>query len=82
MFRFEPFTGPKEETHPIDPLPAGEYYFHCEVHPTMEGTVVVAPAKEGGGGGGTVVCAGTPEAVAAHPGSHTGRYLGAMLGVR
>lgn len=52
VFRFEPFTGPKVETHPIDPLPAGEYYFHCEVHPTMEGTVVVAPPKEGGAGDG------------------------------
>ena len=30
---------------------------------------------EGGDGGGTVVVAGTPEDVAAHPGSHTGRYL-------
>ncbi|QDF98777.1 excinuclease ABC subunit A [Azoarcus sp. DD4] len=43
---------------------------------------IVDLGPEGGGGGGTVVCAGTPEAIAAHPGSHTGRYLGAMLGVR
>ncbi|CAM5360032.1 excinuclease ABC subunit UvrA [Thauera mechernichensis] len=34
---------------------------------------------EGGGGGGTVVCAGPPEAVAAHPSSHTGRYLARLL---
>ena len=34
---------------------------------------------EGGAGGGQVVVAGTPEAVAAHEGSHTGRFLKAML---
>jgi excinuclease ABC subunit A len=30
---------------------------------------------EGGAGGGNVVAVGTPEDVAAHPASHTGRYL-------
>ncbi|MDE2401920.1 MAG: excinuclease ABC subunit UvrA [Burkholderiales bacterium] len=34
---------------------------------------------EGGSGGGMLVMAGTPEAVAAHPGSHTGRYLKTLL---
>jgi excinuclease ABC subunit A len=34
---------------------------------------------EGGAGGGRVVVAGTPEEVAAHEGSHTGRFLKAML---
>ena len=34
---------------------------------------------EGGAGGGTVVAAGTPETLAAHPGSHTGRYLKPLL---
>ena len=34
---------------------------------------------EGGGGGGRVVVVGTPEEVAAHPGSHTGRFLGPLL---
>ncbi len=37
---------------------------------------------EGGDGGGTVVAQGTPEDVAAHPASHTGRYLRAQLGPR
>ncbi|MCZ2405713.1 MAG: excinuclease ABC subunit UvrA [Burkholderiales bacterium] len=35
---------------------------------------------EGGAGGGTVVVAGTPEEVAAHAASHTGRYLRKYLG--
>jgi len=34
---------------------------------------------EGGFGGGTVVVAGTPEDVAAHPASHTGRHLAPLL---
>jgi excinuclease ABC subunit A len=33
---------------------------------------------EGGGGGGQVVVAGTPAQVAAHAGSHTGRFLAAL----
>jgi plastocyanin len=45
LFRFEPFTGPAVETFDVGPIPEGEYYFHCEVHPTMEGTVVVAPGE-------------------------------------
>jgi len=34
---------------------------------------------EGGGGGGNVVVEGTPEDVAAHPRSHTGRFLKPIL---
>ena len=34
---------------------------------------------EGGAGGGRVVSTGTPEAVAADPASHTGRYLAPLL---
>ena len=36
---------------------------------------IIDMGPEGGAGGGTVVVAGTPEAVAEHPDSHTGRYL-------
>ena len=37
---------------------------------------------EGGNGGGRVVATGTPEEVAATPGSHTGRYLINLLASR
>jgi excinuclease ABC subunit A len=37
---------------------------------------------EGGSGGGLVIAEGTPEAVAAIPGSHTGFYLAPMLGLK
>jgi plastocyanin len=36
------FTGPGSVTYKVDPLKAGTYYFHCDVHPTaMFGTFVV-----------------------------------------
>ena len=35
---------------------------------------------EGGDGGGEIVATGTPEQVAADPASHTGRFLGEVLG--
>jgi excinuclease ABC subunit A len=41
---------------------------------------IVDLGPEGGSGGGTIVAAGTPEQVAAHPESHTGRFLGDLLG--
>jgi excinuclease ABC subunit A len=34
---------------------------------------------EGGAGGGELLVAGTPEQVAKHPRSHTGRFLAAHL---
>jgi excinuclease ABC subunit A len=40
---------------------------------------VIDMGPEGGDGGGTVVVAGTPEDVAAHPQSHTGHYLRRIL---
>ncbi|HEX6058247.1 MAG TPA: excinuclease ABC subunit UvrA, partial [Gemmatimonadaceae bacterium] len=43
---------------------------------------IVDLGPEGGMRGGTVVAAGTPEAVAAVPASHTGRFLAPLLGRR
>jgi excinuclease ABC subunit A len=43
---------------------------------------IVDLGPEGGDGGGEVVAVGTPEAVAADPRSHTGRFLNEVLGVR
>ena len=41
---------------------------------------VIDMGPEGGSGGGTVVAEGTPEAIAIHPTSHTGRFLKPLLG--
>jgi excinuclease ABC subunit A len=40
---------------------------------------VIDLGPEGGEAGGTIVVAGTPERVAQHPGSHTGRFLADVL---
>ena len=42
-----------------------------------EGLIDLGP--EGGDKGGQIVVCGTPEEVAAHPTSHTGRYLAQVL---
>jgi len=40
---------------------------------------IIDLGPEGGGGGGEMVAVGTPEQVAAHPQSHTGRFLAPVL---
>lgn len=51
LFRGAIVTGPKLAEETVDPIPAGEYYFQCDVHPTMSGTVTAAAEGEGGGEG-------------------------------
>jgi excinuclease ABC subunit A len=53
---------------------------NLDVVKTADWVIDIGP--EGGDGGGVIVAAGTPEDVARAPGSHTGRYLGPMLGQR
>ena len=50
---------------------------NLDVIKTADWLVDIGP--EGGSGGGELLVAGTPETVAATPGSHTGRFLGPML---
>ncbi|MDR1967278.1 MAG: excinuclease ABC subunit UvrA, partial [Burkholderiaceae bacterium] len=50
---------------------------NLDVIKTADWLIDIGP--EGGDGGGTVVAQGTPEDVAAHPASHTGRYLAPVL---
>jgi plastocyanin len=61
LFRGEIVTGPATVDYAIPALDPGSYYFHCDVHPTMSGTVLVKgggggppppSASPGGGGGG------------------------------
>jgi excinuclease ABC subunit A len=53
---------------------------HMDVIKTADYVVDLGP--EGGHEGGEVVAAGTPEAIAACPRSHTGRFLKAVLGLQ
>ncbi len=62
LFTGELITGPDEVDYAVEAVPEGEYFFHCEVHPTtMVGTLTAAPGGgeggEGGGGGGVTVVA-------------------------
>ncbi len=50
---------------------------NLEVIKTADWILDLGP--EGGDGGGRVVAAGTPEDIAASPGSHTGRFLAPLL---
>ncbi|WP_332775390.1 excinuclease ABC subunit UvrA [Polaromonas sp.] len=50
---------------------------NLDVIKTADWVIDIGP--EGGAGGGTVVGVGTPEDLAANPGSHTGRYLKPLL---
>ncbi|WP_284176873.1 excinuclease ABC subunit UvrA [Rhabdaerophilum sp. SD176] len=50
---------------------------NLEVIKTADWVIDMGP--EGGDGGGRVVAQGTPEAVARHPDSHTGRFLADVL---
>ena len=39
FFRGTVFAGPKTMTYDVPALAAGTYYFHCDVHPNMTGTI-------------------------------------------
>jgi plastocyanin len=62
LFRGDIIMGPDTITYELPPLDPGTYYFHCDVHPAMNGTVVVEEAPsgdegdhgDGGGAGGEV----------------------------
>jgi plastocyanin len=57
LFRGAIVTGPKLAEETVEPIPAGEYYFQCDVHPNMSGTV---QAVEGGGEGESESAEGEP----------------------
>jgi plastocyanin len=56
LFQFDPFPGVDSRQFDIPPLDQGTYYFQCDVHTTMNGTVVVAP----GPGAGSEAPSGSP----------------------
>ncbi len=52
LFQGEQFPGIESREYPIPPLEPGTYYFQCDVHPTMNGSAVVAGPGGGSGTGG------------------------------
>jgi plastocyanin len=40
LFVGEIFNGPAAKDYSVDPLPTGTYFFRCDVHPQMNGTLV------------------------------------------
>jgi plastocyanin len=52
LFRGDLVTGPNTADYTVGPLKAGPFYFHCDVHPTINGTFKVVSGSGGGGGGG------------------------------
>ncbi|HEY7668462.1 MAG TPA: cupredoxin domain-containing protein [Actinomycetota bacterium] len=44
-------TGPDQIVYDLPAFAVGTYYFHCNTHPTMAGSVVVEAGGGGGGGG-------------------------------
>jgi plastocyanin len=58
IFTGDLITGPATQDYHLPALAAGTYYFKCDVHPTMTGTLVVTPGSGGGSGSGTPSPAG------------------------
>jgi plastocyanin len=50
LFQGDIVTGPTTVTYDVPPLPAGDYFFKCDVHANMAGTVTVAKGPPGEGG--------------------------------
>jgi plastocyanin len=43
LFVGDVFGGPATRVYAVPALPAGSYYFRCDVHPQMSGTVIASP---------------------------------------
>jgi len=71
MFDGADITGPDQITYDVPAFTAGTYYFHCDTHPNMSGSVVVA-AGGGGGGGGPAPTGPTAPSGASGPTGGTG----------
>ena len=41
VFAQDPFGGPKTVTYQVGPLAAGTYFFRCDVHTDMKGTLTI-----------------------------------------
>ena len=53
LFGEAPYVGPKTVTWEVPAIPVGEYYFQCDVHPDMSGSVVAAQQEDEHAGEGS-----------------------------
>jgi plastocyanin len=58
VFTGELITGPAAKDYPIPPLAPGTYYFRCDVHPTMKGTLEATGGGAGPSDGATPSASG------------------------
>jgi len=42
VFSGEVFSGPDSRLYEVPPIPAGDYQFRCDVHPSMSGTAIAS----------------------------------------
>jgi plastocyanin len=45
LFQGDVIGGPASRGYDVPALPAGTWFFRCDVHPDMHGTIVAAPAS-------------------------------------
>ena len=64
IFKGELVTGPSTATYHVPAIDPGTYYFKCDVHPTMKGTVVVSGS---GPAGSPSAASSTPASPSATP---------------
>jgi plastocyanin len=69
LFQGEQFPGVDTREYVIPALDPGTYFFHCDVHPTMNGSVVVSA---GGPAGGSGAASGSPPAATGGSSGSTG----------
>jgi len=55
LFREAVVTGPATVAWKVKPIPAGSYYFQCDVHPNMSGTVTAGESAGAGPAAGSSV---------------------------
>jgi plastocyanin len=76
LFTGDPVTGVDSVVYQIPAIPEGSYFFRCDFHPNMNGTVKVTAGGGGGGGpspsaGGSTSAAPPPTSSGPAPGAVT-----------
>ena len=79
LFQGAIVTGPTKVTYQVPPLTAGTYWFQCDVHPQMNGTLTVAAAGASGSPA-SAASAATPTTTAPAPSPTTSTTIAVTPG--